>query len=809
MFPPATIVQPRLMIGPVDDPYEREADSMAQQVVRRMHDGSDAADAATGAVQDDKEDGKLQMKSLAGTITPIIQRDVVDDNDSTKILLDRSTPSTERAGVIAAYIFQEQYRQNPNGIFDFDDLVGAIQKWKGPAIDQDIDDPTQRVSISAVATRAAEQAHSTWLTAALRGVAHEKVLPTHAQMLEQNAPIFKHYSLLNDDNMIWRFATQPSSDQIYIKAGTSYTEISNVVAAHTGGNDKSNSNVKTLSFARNPAALMGVAASKGGDPKVLNIIDKAEYLYGIDIRALAAKGITAHAANARLISLFESEYVLVNTPGFPSQSLEQLATVKYNNPFRGVAIALMLSEEESNSKGMAKVEEVMGSVTPEKVKDVKTMDIKQAAAILDHAKKIKEASQEFSGPIRDKELVSYEAAGSALTGFHKNLGTSAVVRMKAQVHRQGGSVLAAAPELESAIRQLRGRGEPLPESARRPMEQAFGANFGAVRVHADAQADQLNRSIQARAFAMGKDIFMREGEYRPNDRAGQELLAHELTHVVQQTSTSVIQRQPLLEQASRSQTLHKGARSVQVKLLQRKLNAAGIVPLLPLVEDGDFGATTELHVLEFQRRNGLSADGIVGPQTWRLLNRAPSTAQTGTQEKLEPARIDRAAGGAEPPWLSVARAEIGTKEIKGAQHNPRIVEYLKATGNWWSTDETPWCSGFVNWVMKQAGFAGSGSAKAVSWLDWGKRIDQPVNGAIGVISYGGGKGHVGFVVGKQGNNILLLGGNQGDQVKISAFSLSKFAAFVVPTDYTLPASSGSLQESNAEYGKEASFESTR
>ncbi|WP_287359229.1 DUF4157 domain-containing protein, partial [Moorena sp. SIO3B2] len=54
------------------------------------------------------------------------------------------------------------------------------------------------------------------------------------------------------------------------------------------------------------------------------------------------------------------------------------------------------------------------------------------------------------------------------------------------------------------------------------------------RVHNDAQSDQLNQSIQARAFTTGKDIFFRQGEYNPGSRGGQELIAHELTHVVQQ-----------------------------------------------------------------------------------------------------------------------------------------------------------------------------------------------------------------------------------------------------------------------------------
>jgi len=95
------------------------------------------------------------------------------------------------------------------------------------------------------------------------------------------------------------------------------------------------------------------------------------------------------------------------------------------------------------------------------------------------------------------------------------------------------------PDLESAIRGARGRGQPLSDRVRQPMERAFGADFGGVRVHTDGEADSLNRSIQARAFTTGQDIFLRQGEYRPGSSEGQRLLAHELTHVVQQNRGAV------------------------------------------------------------------------------------------------------------------------------------------------------------------------------------------------------------------------------------------------------------------------------
>jgi len=113
------------------------------------------------------------------------------------------------------------------------------------------------------------------------------------------------------------------------------------------------------------------------------------------------------------------------------------------------------------------------------------------------------------------------------------------LQMKSMVQRKGQGGMAATPDLETSINQARGGGQPLGDNIRKPMEQAFGADFGGVKVHTDSRSDQLNQSIQARAFTTGQDVFFRQGEYNPGSRGGQELIAHELTHVVQQNSGAV------------------------------------------------------------------------------------------------------------------------------------------------------------------------------------------------------------------------------------------------------------------------------
>jgi hypothetical protein len=93
----------------------------------------------------------------------------------------------------------------------------------------------------------------------------------------------------------------------------------------------------------------------------------------------------------------------------------------------------------------------------------------------------------------------------------------------------------AGADFETQLAQNQGGGQALPGATQQFMETRLGADFGAVRVHTGGQANQLNRSVQAEAFTHGSDVYFSEGRYAPGSSDGQRLLAHELTHVVQQT----------------------------------------------------------------------------------------------------------------------------------------------------------------------------------------------------------------------------------------------------------------------------------
>ncbi len=96
--------------------------------------------------------------------------------------------------------------------------------------------------------------------------------------------------------------------------------------------------------------------------------------------------------------------------------------------------------------------------------------------------------------------------------------------------------------LETQINDALSGGQPLADSVRTSLEPHFEHDFSQVCLHTDAEADKLSRKLEAEAFTTGKDIFFRDGAYQPDTDSGKRLIAHELTHVVQQKSAPALQR---------------------------------------------------------------------------------------------------------------------------------------------------------------------------------------------------------------------------------------------------------------------------
>ncbi len=106
-----------------------------------------------------------------------------------------------------------------------------------------------------------------------------------------------------------------------------------------------------------------------------------------------------------------------------------------------------------------------------------------------------------------------------------------------KVQKQGDGNLKASSDVASRLSSSRGGGSNLDENTRGEMESSIGADFGDVRVHTGSEAAQLSQDLGAKAFTHGSDIYFNQGQYNPNSSEGKHLLAHELTHTVQQGAT--------------------------------------------------------------------------------------------------------------------------------------------------------------------------------------------------------------------------------------------------------------------------------
>ncbi|MBD2358718.1 DUF4157 domain-containing protein [Tolypothrix sp. FACHB-123] len=266
----------------------------------------------------------------------------------------------------------------------------------------------------------------------------------------------------------------------------------------------------------------------------------------------------------------------------------------------------------------------------------------------------------------DKHLMQAKSEVSA--GHQDKDEEDKMAQMQPLVQRRSGEGgTDATTDVESAIKHARGKGKPLPDPVRSSMENAFGADFSGVKIHADTHADKLNRSIQARAFTTGQDVFFRHGEFALGSKRGQELLAHELTHVVQQNGNAV-QPKSLPKQENnkknklQSKTKHNESAEPAVITEQKVQGRSNhLAPTAASADTSGFSdvqqqpLVAEAGIAEFQvQRQEAAGDAAPdSPEADQAYQEVVSQAQeVGTKEKEhQPAeeKSQEAQAAAEPP----------------------------------------------------------------------------------------------------------------------------------------------------------------
>lgn len=145
-------------------------------------------------------------------------------------------------------------------------------------------------------------------------------------------------------------------------------------------------------------------------------------------------------------------------------------------------------------------------------------------------------------PARDHEHLQIKERGSALSRSALTIPLIARSASQATIQRQTSKTARTGTRVAANIHRSMSGGEPLPIGVRQFMEPRFGADFGNVRIHKTGKAAALNNELSARAFTTRNHVFFGQDKFKPDTHEGKELIAHELTHTIQQGAA--VQRAP-------------------------------------------------------------------------------------------------------------------------------------------------------------------------------------------------------------------------------------------------------------------------
>lgn len=311
------------------------------------------------------------------------------------------------------------------------------------------------------------------------------------------------------------------------------------------------------------------------------------------------------------------------------------------------------------------------------------------------------------------------------------------------------------PSFETSLASSKGSGSPLPSGTRESMEGRFGADFSGVRIHTGNEAQTLSGQIQAQAFTHGNDIYFNSGRFSPESSTGSHLLAHELTHTIQQG-------------ASQATTQKKAARAIQRRGIQRQIQR---------VEAGSQRtAAVEMAKAEQGKVNANDTGPDGKRMGWeRLLEFFKITFG---EDKILPE------GSAFQPGC-INEAQIKTKssfvgDVMGGDgitvlHNqPR--------------DAMPsWCGIFAFWAINKGGIPLKKWQLGASFIPPESAIPKGQAPKPGDIAWRREFSHYALVESSDGSNVVTINGNTagedniGGQIQIKTHPIDHWYAFFDPT----------------------------
>ncbi|MFC6661455.1 eCIS core domain-containing protein [Deinococcus multiflagellatus] len=263
-----------------------------------------------------------------------------------------------------------------------------------------------------------------------------------------------------------------------------------------------------------------------------------------------------------------------------------------------------------------------------------------------------------------ERLALQRAVDTAVQRYEAEAALSATAAHRQTLQRQLAELDAEATQpVLQRIQARRGGGNPLPEAIQRHLEQGLNHDLSRVRIHDDAEADRLAKGVNALAFTTGSDIFFQSGRFNPNSQSGLELLAHEVTHTVQQSQGRVgpgVDPDAGLEAEARTMGAKLAATPMPQKARPVQRQVASPAPATAVQRWG---------LGDLKKLAGSARD---------KLKSAVGTVQKAAQQRIQKtvARVQKAAA----PAIKAAR-EAASQTLKQAQAlRARVRTQIQAAG---------------------------------------------------------------------------------------------------------------------------------
>ena len=240
------------------------------------------------------------------------------------------------------------------------------------------------------------------------------------------------------------------------------------------------------------------------------------------------------------------------------------------------------------------------------------------------------------------------------------------VQMKAST--EGGTF--ADDNIESLLNNSKNNGSPLPDDTRGSMESTIGADFSAVRVHTDSNAEQMNQGLNAQAFTHGSDVYFNSGKYNPSDREGGQLLAHELVHTVQQGASSPIEQAQKIETPNKqsiesTQTNETATQNMPAETQKSALaESAKVTQVAESAKGSDNAANSDIAFNRIPEKSAVEPNQSTSENSLSNAPTHPNTHNSGSSGSAMPMGADIAAGGAGNPEVTQS-APLDTTSSEG------------------------------------------------------------------------------------------------------------------------------------------------